>query len=96
LAADLFESPDAPYGVFALDPGAHWMIEYYHAKDVVHADGHVRAKIVGADQAWLVRFALRHAGTVRVIEPAQLAEDVAAAARAALSAYDGTNSTIEE
>jgi proteasome accessory factor C len=97
LAADLFESPDAPYGVFALDPGAHWMIEYYHAKDVVHADGHVRAKIVGADHAWLVRFALRHAGTVRVIEPAQLAEDVAAAARAALSAYDGSEpSTTEE
>jgi proteasome accessory factor C len=106
LAADLFASPDAPYGVFALDPGAHWMIEYYHATDVVRpatavevgAQGAtletadlVRAKIVGADWAWLVRFALRHAGIVRVVEPVQLAEDVAAAARAALSAYDGVN-----
>lgn len=92
LAADLFASPDAPYGVFALDRGAHWMIEYYHATDVVPSgDGSdlVRAKIVGADWAWLVRFALRHAGAVRVVEPAKLAEDVAAAARAALSAYDG-------
>ncbi len=99
LAADLFASPDAPYGVFALDPVAHWMIEYYHATDVVPSgDGSdlVRAKIVGADWAWLVRFALRHAGTVRVVEPAQLAEDVAAAARAALSAYDGVNTTAKE
>jgi proteasome accessory factor C len=93
LAADLFASPDAPYGVFALDRGAHWMIEYYHATDVVpSSDGTdlVRAKIVGADWAWLVRFALRHAGAVRVVEPEQLAKDVAAAARAALSAYDGS------
>jgi proteasome accessory factor C len=93
LAADLFASPDAPHGVFALDPGAHWMIEYYHATDVVpSADGSgvVRARIVGADWAWLVRFALRHAGAVRVLEPAELARDVAAAAQAALSAYDGS------
>jgi len=100
LAADLFASPDAPYGVFELDPGAHWMIEYYHATEVVRpptavepveTTDRVRAKIVGADWAWLVRFGLRHAGTVRVVEPTQLAEDVAAAARAALSAYDGVN-----
>jgi proteasome accessory factor C len=74
------------------------MIEYYHASDVVpSSDGSqlVRAKIVGADWAWLVRFALRHAGMVRVVEPAQLAEDVAAAARAALNAYDGVNTTEE-
>ena len=98
LAADLFASPDAPHGVFALDRGAHWMIEYYHAADVVPSSdgsGLVRAKIVGADWAWLVRIALRHAGLVRVIEPPQLAEDVAAAARAALNAYDGVNTTEE-
>jgi proteasome accessory factor C len=82
------------------------MIEYYHPTDVVRpatavevgaqratheTTDQVRAKNGGADWAWLVRFALRHAGTVRVIEPAQLAADVAAAARAALSAYDGIN-----
>jgi proteasome accessory factor C len=92
LAADLFESPDAPSGVFALDPDAHWMIEYYHAADVVPSgdeSGQVRARIVGADWSWLVRLALRHAGQIRVIEPEQLAADVASAARAALSAYDG-------
>ena len=75
------------------------MIEYYHATDVVPSgDGSdlVRAKIVGADWAWLVRFALRHAGIASVVEPAQLAEDVAAAARAALSAYDGHDGTAKE
>jgi len=99
LAADLFASPDAPFGVFALDRGAHWMIEYYHATDVVPSSdgsGLMRAKIVGADSAWLVRFALRHADTVSVVEPEQLAKDVAAAARAALSAYDGTIPRVRE
>lgn len=98
LAADLFASPDAPFGVFALDPAAHWMIEYYHAEVLEPAESSdiLRAKIVGADWAWLVRFALRHAGTVRVLEPEHLAKDVAAAARAALSAYDGVTSTTEE
>ncbi len=105
LAADLFASPDAPFGVFALDPAAHWMIEYYHAEVLppveqpappVETSDVLRAKIVGADWAWLVRFALRHAGTIRVLEPKQLAKDVAAAARAALSAYDGVTSTTEE
>jgi proteasome accessory factor C len=110
-----FASPDAPFGVFALDPAAHWMIEYYHADVLppveqpappVEQDGPpvepvetsdvLRAKIVGADWAWLVRFALRHAGTVRILEPEHLAKDVAAAARAALSAYDGVTSTTEE
>jgi proteasome accessory factor C len=96
LAADLFDSDVAPYGTFDLDPRGHWMVEYYHATDVETRGETIRAKIVGADWAWLVRFGLRHAGIARVVEPARLAEDVAAAARLALSAYDGSNGTTEE
>jgi len=96
LAAGLFDSEDAPYGIFDLDPRAHWMIEYYHASDVETRGETVRAKIVGADWDWLVRFGLRYAGIARVVEPVGLAEGVAAAARVALSAYDGSDGTIEE
>ncbi|HUP99089.1 MAG TPA: WYL domain-containing protein [Aeromicrobium sp.] len=95
LAADLFASPDAPFGVFDLEPRAHWMVEYYRATVLSSHDDVLRAKIVGADWAWLVRFGLRCAGMARVVEPAALAKDVAAAARAALSAYDGSTSTTE-
>jgi proteasome accessory factor C len=101
LAADLVSSPDAPQAVFDLEPRAHWMVEYYHAT-VLGSPGQeapdvLRVRIVGADWAWLVRFALRHAGVARAVEPAALVEDVATAARAALSAYDGiTPSTTKE
>jgi len=96
LAADLFDSEAAPYGVFDLDPRAHWIVEYYHASESETRGDIIRAKIVGADWAWLVRFGLRYAGIARVVEPADLAGDVSAAARAALSAYDGSNGSTEE
>ncbi|MFL6088510.1 MAG: helix-turn-helix transcriptional regulator [Aeromicrobium sp.] len=101
LAADLVDSPDAPRAVFDLDPRAHWMVEYYHATVLSPPgaelpDDVLRVRIVGADHAWLVRFGLRYAGVARVVEPGSLADDVAAAARAALSAYDGINGTTEE
>lgn len=96
LAADLFDSDVAPYGVFDLEPRGHWMVEYYHATEVETRGETIRAKIVGADWDWLVRFGLRYAGIARIVEPTALAEDVAAAARVALSAYDGVNGTTEE
>jgi proteasome accessory factor C len=96
LAADLFESEDAPYGVFDLEPRAHWMVEYYHGAEAETRGDVIRTKIIGADRDWLVRFGLRYAGIVRIVEPAELADEVAAAARSALSAYDGSNGTTEE
>jgi proteasome accessory factor C len=96
LAADLFDSEDAPFGIFDLDPRAHWIVEYYHASEAETRGEIIRAKIIGADWAWLVRFGLRYAGIARVVEPAGLVEDVAAAARAALGAYDESNGTTEE
>jgi proteasome accessory factor C len=101
LAADLLASPDAPHGVFDLEPRAHWMVEYYHgtvlsAGDAALPEDVLRVEIIGADWAWLVRFGLRYVGVARVVEPAELVDDVAAAARAALSAYDGANAATEE
>lgn len=96
LAADLFASPDAPHGVFDLEPRAQWMVEYYRGTVLSSHDDVLRVKIVGADWAWLVRFGLRYAGVARPVEPAELVKDVATAARAALSAYDGADGTTEE
>jgi proteasome accessory factor C len=96
LAADLFHSDDAPYGIFDLDPRAHWMVEYYQASESETNGNVIRAKIIGADWDWLVRFGLRYAGIARIVEPAGLVDDVAAAARSALSAYDGFSGTTEE
>ena len=39
------------------------------------------------DDAWLRQLALRLGGALRVLDPPELAEDVAAAARSALAAY---------
>lgn len=91
LAADLFDSADAPHAVLDLQPEAHWMVEYYKATEVSTHGPVLRATIVGADWAWLVRLVLRYAGSVHVVEPRQLAEDAAAAAALALAAYDGSN-----
>jgi proteasome accessory factor C len=86
-----FDSDVAPHAVLDLQPEAHWMVEYYKATEVSTHGPVLRARIVGADWAWLVRLVLRYGGSVQVVEPRQLAEDVAATAAAALAAYDGAN-----
>jgi proteasome accessory factor C len=96
LGADFVDRGVGPYGIFDLEPRAHWMVEYYHAAETETRGETIRAKIVGADGDWLVRFGLRYAGIARVVEPAGLVQDVADAARIALSAYDGANGSTEE
>ncbi|HSI26929.1 MAG TPA: WYL domain-containing protein [Aeromicrobium sp.] len=92
LAAGLFDNDVAPSAVLDLQPEAHWMVEYYGATEVTTHGPVLRAKIVGADWAWLVRLVLRHAGSVQVVSPPKLAEEASAAASAALAAYDGFDS----
>lgn len=91
LAADLFDSADAPTAIFDLESRAYWIAEYYQATQVEARGDLLRATIVGADWGWLVRLALRYADVAHIVEPAELADDVAAAAQAALSAYDGAD-----
>ena len=55
---------------------------------MVPADGdRLRVRLHVADVRWLRNLALRQGGTLRVVEPRWVAEDVASAARAALEAY---------
>jgi proteasome accessory factor C len=81
--------------VLDLDPRAHWLTEYYQVQEVEPRGDVLRVKLFGGDWSWLRRLVLRNAGSVRVVEPASLASDVADHARAALSAYDGSDPSKE-
>ncbi|MBC7631756.1 YafY family protein [Aeromicrobium sp.] len=86
-----------PYALVDLHPRAHWLSEYYQV-DLLEegSDGVWRAKLYGADWAWLRRLVLRNAGSVTVVEPAHLAADVAGQAALALRAYDEIDSSSKE
>jgi proteasome accessory factor C len=79
--------------VLDLDPRAHWLTEYYQVQEVEERGDILRVKLFGGDWSWLRRLVLRNAGTVHVVEPASLAEEVVDHARVALSAYDGTETS---
>ena len=81
-------SPDDIPVTLELAPPAHWVADYYAVDQVDQLGGDlllVRLRV--ADDAWLRQLALRLGGTLRVLDPPELAEDVAAAARSALAAY---------
>ncbi len=86
---------DTPYAVLDLDPRAHWLTEYYQVQEVEPRGDVLRVKLFGGDWSWLRRLVLRNAGSVRVVEPASLASEVEDHARAALSAYDGSDPSKE-
>ena len=89
LAEGLFvASPDDIPVVLELAPPAHWVADYYAVDQVDQLGGDlllVRLRV--ADHAWLRQLALRLGGALRVLDPPELADDVAAAARSALAAY---------
>ncbi|MEJ7636098.1 WYL domain-containing protein [Aeromicrobium sp.] len=78
-----------PYALVDLHPRAHWLTEYYQVDLLEQSEeGIWRAKLYGADWAWLRRLVLRNAGSVTVVQPAGLAADVSSQAAVALRAYD--------
>lgn len=90
LADGLFQvSEDTEYAVLDLQPNAHWLAEYYQVESLGDpVDGIWRVKLFGTDMSWLRRLVLRNGGSVSVVEPASLAEEVAERATLALGAYD--------
>lgn len=78
-----------PYALVDLEPSARWLTDYYQVEVTEKRDDGVwRARLYGADWAWLRRLVLGNAGSVTVIEPAELAADVSGQAALALRAYD--------
>jgi proteasome accessory factor C len=81
-------SPEDTPVLLELDPPAHWVVDYYPVDEVQPAGGErLRVRLRVADVRWLRNLALRQGGSLRVLDPAWVADDVASAARAALEAY---------
>ena len=81
-------SPDAPLATVRLSAAARWVTEYYPVESATEQeDGAQLVTLRVGDPAWLVRLMLRLGGSATLVEPAALAEEVAAAARRALGQY---------
>jgi proteasome accessory factor C len=73
-----------------LDRGARWVAEYYPVDSVTPVDdppGGLAVTVRTADLAWARRLVASLGGAATVDEPASLAAEVAADARAALERY---------
>lgn len=90
LSDGLFQvDDDTIHAILDLQPTAHWLTEYYEVESLGDpVDGVWRVKLYGADWSWLRRLVLRNGGSVTVVEPATLADEVAENATLALDAYD--------
>jgi proteasome accessory factor C len=75
--------------VLELESHAAWVPEYYPVEEVEElGEGRLRVRLRVTEPGWLVRLALRLGDAVHVVSPSDLREDVAAAASAALAAYE--------
>jgi proteasome accessory factor C len=71
-----------------LSDRARWVADYYPCEDIAEGpDGGLVVRLRARDADWVRRLALVLAGVGRVTEPAELAAQAQAAARAALAAY---------
>lgn len=74
--------------VLRLARGARWVSDYYPVETVTELeDGGQEVSLRTGDTEWLRRLSLRLGGLGTVVSPASLADEVAHAARAALTAY---------
>lgn len=87
--AVLFRPSEADVWVeLELAAGARWVTEYYPCESVTElGEGRLRVVIRTPDTRWVRRLALKLGEEARVIAPAELAEEVRAAAAAALALY---------
>jgi proteasome accessory factor C len=90
VEAGLFQPSEADVlAELELAPGARWVAEYYQCKSVVElGEGRLRVTIPTRDTGLIRRLALRLGEEGRVTAPAELAEEVRAAAAEALALYD--------
>jgi proteasome accessory factor C len=81
-------SPDDLLATVRLTPEARWVTEYYPIESATEeADGGLTITLRVADPAWLVRLLLPLGRTARLVEPAELAEQVRRTAQEALRHY---------
>ncbi|WP_226347019.1 helix-turn-helix transcriptional regulator [Agilicoccus flavus] len=89
LADGVFSAaPDDRIVELDLDPGAHWVADYYpHERAEIRPDRTMRLVLRVARTDWVRRLVWRTGGAARVVAPPELAEQVHDGARAALAAY---------
>jgi proteasome accessory factor C len=99
--------PEHGTAVLLLEPGARWIAEYYPVDDVVElpaehtggrgggdaGGGRARVLLRYADPAWLVRLVLGLGGGAQILEPPELAAEVARWAREALAEAEGAGAS---
>lgn len=84
------DTPPVAHVYAEVPAGAEWFLDEYPFSEVEHRDdGTIRVRIDYYDAAWLRRFLAGNATTLVPCD-AQLRREVAAAAREALAAYDGS------
>ena len=88
--AGLFRPSESDVRVeLELAADARWVAEYWPCESVTEAgEGRLRAVLLTPDTSWVRRLALRLGEDARVVAPEALAEEVRAAATAALALYD--------
>ncbi|HET8970985.1 MAG TPA: WYL domain-containing protein [Candidatus Nanopelagicales bacterium] len=80
--------PDGPPVTLDLAPGARWVADEFPVDSVTERpDGTTRITLPVPDQRWVVRLLLQLGDTARVVDPLELADQVATQARRALAAY---------
>jgi proteasome accessory factor C len=87
--AGLFQPSESDERVeLELAPAARWVAEDYPCESVTElGEGRLRVVLRTPDTRWVRRLALRLGEDARVVAPARLADEVRAAAVAALAAY---------
>lgn len=88
----LSEHTDLPSATIEIDPAALWILDYYTVEPLDPLDERdrsapVRARIVYGSTDWMIRFLLGFGGQVRVLDDADLAAAVRAAATSARARY---------
>lgn len=82
-----------PSATLRIAPEASWMLEYYPLRSVRElSDGHFEAEMTYGSPEWMTRLVLGLGDLVTVRAPAELADNVRAAAAAALGAYAAAGS----
>ncbi|WP_167146527.1 WYL domain-containing protein [Actinomyces sp. ZJ308] len=80
---------DRPRARLTLRPTGRWLVEQIPCVSQEEtADGSLRVVVEGRDRAWLVGLVLSAGRHLIAVEPADLAQDAAAAAERALASYD--------
>jgi proteasome accessory factor C len=82
-------SPQDVEVVLEVGPRGRWVAEYYPCEEVAElADGWLRVRLRTPDTQWVRRLALRLGEDGRLLSPAELAAQIAADAKSAVSNYE--------